>query len=257
MPAFSHFFLKRLSARSKFSSSWIMTSDKFYFPPLWRLCAGMGQTVKPRRRRGMGQAKPLLRSASVLIQNCRIISGTSEEVLFGRTLALAEPLTALLRSAQSRVSLVARLTRPARTSSDFPLGSPHDDGPLWRLAHVGLVLLDHQLRHPRIAGRATLGRPATKWGSARAVTSALTRRALRAVRLTGSARSCDSVQGGEGVLGGAPAARARRLGAPARPNGGRARTLPRRGHPRRPTAREFSDRAADKRDDIESSRANR
>ena len=37
MPAFSHFFLKRLSARSKFSSSWIMTSDKFYFPPSWRL----------------------------------------------------------------------------------------------------------------------------------------------------------------------------------------------------------------------------
>ena len=59
MPAFSHFFLKRLSARSKFSSSWIMTSDKFYFPPSWRLCAGMGQTVKPRRRRGMGQAKNL------------------------------------------------------------------------------------------------------------------------------------------------------------------------------------------------------
>src|SRR5690242_1539101 len=28
MPAFSHFFLKRLRARSKFSSSWMMTSDK-------------------------------------------------------------------------------------------------------------------------------------------------------------------------------------------------------------------------------------
>jgi hypothetical protein len=58
MPAFSHFFLKRLSARSKFSSSWIMTSDKFYFPPSWRLCAGLGQTVKLRRHNGMGQAKP-------------------------------------------------------------------------------------------------------------------------------------------------------------------------------------------------------
>jgi hypothetical protein len=40
-----------------------------------------------------------------------------------------------------------------------------------------------------------------------------------------------------GVLGEAPAARARRLGAPARPNGGRARTLPRRGHPS-PTSRD-------------------
>jgi hypothetical protein len=40
-----------------------------------------------------------------------------------------------------------------------------------------------------------------------------------------------------GVLGGAPAARARRLGARARPNGGRARTLPRRGHPS-PTSRD-------------------
>ena len=38
----------------------------------------------------------------------------------------------------------------------------------------------------------------------------------------------------KGVLGGAPAERARRLGAPARPNGGRSRTLPRRGHPHRP-----------------------
>ena len=38
------------------------------------------------------------------------------------------------------------------------------------------------------------------------------------------------------VLGGAPAARAHRLGAPARPNGGCARTLPRRGHPSPPRA---------------------
>src|SRR6266853_2981724 len=78
MPAFSHFFLKRLSARSKFSSSWIMTSDKFYFPPSWRLCAGMGQTVKPRRRRGMGQAKPLVHYESVSpfeLHHCRCVGG--------------------------------------------------------------------------------------------------------------------------------------------------------------------------------------
>jgi hypothetical protein len=57
MPAFSHFFLKRLSARSKFSSSWIMTSDKFYFPPSWRLAApACVQTAKASRDNGLGQA---------------------------------------------------------------------------------------------------------------------------------------------------------------------------------------------------------
>jgi hypothetical protein len=38
--------LKRLSARSKFSSSWIMTSDKFYFPPSWRFVAGYWTELK-------------------------------------------------------------------------------------------------------------------------------------------------------------------------------------------------------------------
>ncbi len=46
--------------------------------------------------------------------------------------------------------------------------------------------------------------------------------------------SADLWRGGEGVLGGAPAERAHRLGATTRPNGGRSRTLPRRGHPHRP-----------------------
>src|SRR6476660_5176135 len=36
MPAFSHFFLKRLSARSKFSSSWMITSDMLLDSPLSR-----------------------------------------------------------------------------------------------------------------------------------------------------------------------------------------------------------------------------
>ena len=53
MPAFSHFFLKRLSARSKFSSSWIMTSDKFYFPPWWRLVAGYRTGFKGTAFEGM------------------------------------------------------------------------------------------------------------------------------------------------------------------------------------------------------------
>jgi len=53
----------------------------------------------------------------------------------------------------------------------------------------------------------------------------------------GRACSYRSVRGGEGVLGGAPAERAHRLGATARPNGGRSRTLPRRGHLHRPLAK--------------------
>src|SRR5579864_3997372 len=43
MPAFSHFFLKRLRARSKFSSSWMMTSDKRSSPIWWR-CASVKST---------------------------------------------------------------------------------------------------------------------------------------------------------------------------------------------------------------------
>src|SRR5688572_8255595 len=46
MPAFSHFFLKRFSARSKFSSSWMITSDKSYFPPFGVCGADLGQTLK-------------------------------------------------------------------------------------------------------------------------------------------------------------------------------------------------------------------
>jgi len=58
-----------------------MTSDKFYFPPSWRLCAGLGQTAKLRRGNPMGQANlppfavtPISRFA----RSC--IAGTSEGV---------------------------------------------------------------------------------------------------------------------------------------------------------------------------------
>jgi hypothetical protein len=78
--------------------------------------------------------------------------------------------------------------------------------------------------YPRLcarARRAKLGMSVRKLG--------------RSTHTRGAERRCRfrSRQGGGGVRG-APAERARRLGAPARPNGGRARTLPRRGHPRRP-----------------------
>jgi hypothetical protein len=55
-------------------------------------------------------------------------------------------------------------------------------------------------------------------------------------RARSEASAVQIVQGGEGVFGGAPAERARRLGAQARPNSGRSRTLPRRGHLHRPRA---------------------
>jgi hypothetical protein len=114
MPAFSHFFLKRLSARSKFSSSWIMTSDKFYFPPSWRLAApACVQTAKPSGHRGMGQANLPCSGAlrGVVSFEREIFAGAAEAVgTSGTTVALAEPLTALLRSAQSWVSLVAPLS---------------------------------------------------------------------------------------------------------------------------------------------------
>ena len=175
MPAFSHFFLKRLSARSKFSSSWIMTSDKFYFPPSWRLCAGMGQTVKPRRRTGLGQAKPPLRLASstplLTADHCRYVGGG--------------PLRPHTRSggaphyAPSLRSVAGLLGRSLDAACEDLLRLP-----IWmctncesRVApHVATQFCLTPLRRPRIAGRATLGRPATKWGSALAGRAALTRR---------------------------------------------------------------------------------
>jgi hypothetical protein len=55
MPAFSHFFLKRLSARSKFSSSWIITSDKICFPPRWRFRRRLWIDSKVRRHTRLRQ----------------------------------------------------------------------------------------------------------------------------------------------------------------------------------------------------------
>jgi len=178
MPAFSHFFLKRLSARSKFSSSWIMTSDKFYFPPSWRLCAGVGQIVKLRRGKGMGQANLSLSlcfggdSLSLRpVVHRRYVGG----VLFGSRLSLVAPPTfnmQLSRFAwQGHTDLsVARGLSPTRTPSDFPLRPSRKRGRTWRLARTRVDLLDALCPRPRIAGRATLGCPAAKGGSARART---------------------------------------------------------------------------------------
>jgi hypothetical protein len=127
MPAFSHFFLKRLSARSKFSSSWIMTSDKFYFPPSRRHASpAWVQTAKLSRLRRMGQAnRPSFRvgrhgAVSGIGAGASEGAGTS-----GTTVARAEPLTTLVRSAHSRVSLVAPLSPLRPAPSDSPAGRAH------------------------------------------------------------------------------------------------------------------------------------
>src|SRR4029077_19262186 len=83
------------------------------------------------------------RRTAVRLTPLRVVG---EGILFGRTLALAEPPTTLLRSAQSRVSLVARLTRPARTPSPPCTG-------LYQHAVEG-----HSRPHPLSRGRrASLG----------------------------------------------------------------------------------------------------
>ncbi len=142
MPAFSHFFLKRLSARSKFSSSWIMTSDKFYFPPSWRLCAGLRQTVKLRRGNWLGQAKPSLCFGLVASLRGWDIAGTSEGVSSApgsRSLVVRSSRCGTMRQSLGEgvtAPIVARGSSPTRTPSDFPSRSPRRRVRAWRLVRA-------------------------------------------------------------------------------------------------------------------------
>jgi hypothetical protein len=109
MPAFSHFFLKRLSARSKFSSSWIMTSDKFYFPPSWRLAApAYVQIAKASPGNGMGQGNRLLALGGLRVAAslgfCRCVGG-------GAVLRRRRPLVGAPNYARSLCSLAGLLGR--------------------------------------------------------------------------------------------------------------------------------------------------
>jgi hypothetical protein len=158
MPAFSHFFLKRLSARSKFSSSWIMTSDKFYFPPSWRLCAGLGQTDKLRRHKGMGQAKPSHSLGRALDRFDRWdIAGTSEGVLCGSGLSLVGSP----RQASRNEASVARKRRK-RT-----------DCRSWVVAYEDTLRLPFEIR----AGASAYLAPRSREGFARPVVRAPASRA--------------------------------------------------------------------------------
>ena len=206
MPAFSHFFLKRLSARSKFSSSWIMTSDKFYFPPSWRLCAGMGQTDKLRRHNGMGQAKPSHSFAA----SASLSPATTHRRYVGgcplRLRALARWLSEPSRRNQASVARRRRKRTDCRS---------------WVVACEDTLRLPFEVRAGASAyvaprSREGFARPAClrplngreqrrasaprRWESARAETSALARRALRAVVVNEPRSQLQSVQGGEGAL---------------------------------------------------------
>jgi hypothetical protein len=170
MPAFSHFFLKRLSARSKFSSSWIMTSDKFYFPPSWRLCAGLGQTDKLRRDKGMGQAKPSHSfGAACIASAAKDIAGTSAGVLFGSGLSLlevrvisAEPSVGRSETAKAhRLSLVGRRLR-GHPPTSLP-GSARKRVWAWRLARAR-DLLD-PLHAPAFSGQGPCRASAPQGGN--------------------------------------------------------------------------------------------
>ncbi len=202
MPAFSHFFLKRFSARSKFSSSWIMTSDKIYFPPSWRIASpACVQTDKVMPRRGIGQAKPPRLALGLQL------SATTSPVRRRRSPSLATLCSGGAANYAPSLRSVARLlvakwVLATRTSSAFPPGSVADIGSRWRLVRArrfacprSLGADDQTARKPsrRVRSRAkhvahTLGAP---------------RRRCRA-RDYRIARPYDAVQGGEGSSQRAP-----------------------------------------------------
>jgi hypothetical protein len=142
MPAFSHFFLKRFSARSKFSSSWIMTSDKIYFPPSWRISSpACVQTDKLRPRREIGQAKPPL--SGLTANSCqrlpRRCGGGGPATLATLCSGGAANYAPTLRSV-ARL-LVAKWVLAPRTSSAFPPSHSRISGSRWRLRAIVVVLL--------------------------------------------------------------------------------------------------------------------
>ena len=139
--------------------------------------------------------------------------------LLGRSLDAAYEDTPPSFPQGSELRLAKRPTSQ-RTSSYPRAMAPH--GPTARaLARAAL----------RAADRRSMSH---RWCGVTARILPWVRTAARCARSEASA--VQIVQGGEGVFGGAPAERARRLGAQARPNSGRSRTLPRRGHLHRPPA---------------------
>jgi hypothetical protein len=111
-----------------------------------------------------------------------VLAGTADRVLFGLTLARAEPLTALLRFAQSRGSLVARLPRPTRTLSAFPPSSVRREGISSRLTRArawsratraslphwdAAIVLDSPVFPHTVEARAIRGQSRTRTGEIR------------------------------------------------------------------------------------------
>ena len=159
------------------------------------------------------------------------------------TLAWSEPLTALLRSAQSRVSSSRSLCKaayedPLRLPSESnaePVitvapqsAEPTRTAALRARAHRGVA------RHRRVCTGERFGR-----------------RGIRGCRAKPRAASTDLDREARGVSSEGHPQQEPAVWAPARPNGGRARTLPRRGHPpRRPRRDELKTAAMGMRGDL-------
>ena len=199
-----------------------MTSDKFYFPPSWRLCAGLGQTVKLRRGKRLGQAKPSLSPWLILgAPNRRprlvrrMVSSSAPDSRSWRHRHFARDVRVGSHCWVIPISLSlvgCRLRGHPPTS----LGHPRGVSCLCGASPApGRVLLDPTSPRPRIAGRATLGRPAMKVGiRSRAGRAALTRRALRAAAVNEPPGAVESLcrearVSSEGAAGASAAARRR------------------------------------------------
>jgi len=160
----------------------------------------------------------------------RSVAGTSEGVLFGRYARLvgAPHCAPSLRSVAGlllALALQSGLRGPPPPSLRVQRGDSHHFRASMDAAHARGDIAARE-RAERSSASSWFSRVNRAADAGFVLPRKTNGRALR-----------DLEREARGVLGGAPAARARRLGAPARPNGGRARTLPRRGHPS-PTSRD-------------------
>ena len=151
-------------------------------------------------------------------------AGTSEGILFGRYARLVgapncAPSLRSLAGLLLALALQSGLRGPPPPSLPVQRRTSHHRRASIRTsdAYGGIA----RESAPSVAGIVVCSR----------VTRSRAQRGVHGCRARPTAAFTDLDREARGVLGGAPAARARRLGAPARPNGGRARTLPRRGHP--------------------------
>ena len=152
-------------------------------------------TPRTLRRRPRDSHLP---SRARLSENCSAaqrLAGTADRILSGLTLARAESLTALLRSAQSRDSLVARLPRPARTLSAFPPSLRLRKTPASRLTHEnrrGIARTPAWLPHGRRS--SLLGSPVLLTRANRERSEGQSRTRTSDIRTRARTRGCAPLQ---------------------------------------------------------------